>query len=123
MSGSTDGLICAFDISQTEEDDALLCTLNTDSSVGNINWHENPMGKDLVSCITHTNDLQLFNAEDFDEAELLKSFDRESVTQHIKVKSISMLVDNLLFHQSIRLRFDSQRYLSFYRENRSWIAL
>ncbi|KAG4077168.1 hypothetical protein HA402_016155 [Bradysia odoriphaga] len=88
LSGSTDGLICAFDISQTDEDDALLCTLNTDSSVGNINWHENSMGKDLVSCITHTNDLQLFNAEDFDEAELLKAFDRETVAQHIKRKSV-----------------------------------
>ncbi len=85
LSGSTDGLICVFDISQTDEDDALLCTLNTESSVGKINWHETPLGKDLVSCITHTNDLQLFNAEDFDEAELLKSFDRETVTHLIKV--------------------------------------
>jgi len=65
VSGSTDGLVCVFDISKTDEDDALLCTLNTESSVGNIDWHENVFGKDLVSCITHTNDLQLFNMEDF----------------------------------------------------------
>lgn len=87
LSGSTDGLICVFDISQTDEDDALLCTLNTESSVGNINWHETALGKNLVSCITHTNDFQLYNAEDFDDAELLKSFDRETVTQHMKVIS------------------------------------
>lgn len=85
ISGSTDGLICVFDISKTDEDDALLCTLNTESSVGNIDWHENALGKDLVSCITHTNDLQLYNMEDFDEAEMLVSFDRETVTSQMKV--------------------------------------
>lgn len=90
LSGSTDGLLCVFDISQTDEDDALLCTLNTESSVGNVNWHENHLGKDLISCITHTNDLQLFNAEDFDEAEMLTSFDRKTVTQHIKVITIEV---------------------------------
>lgn len=85
ISGSTDGLICVFDISKTDEDDALLCTLNTESSVGNINWHETVLGKDLVSCITHTNDLQLYNVEDFDEAEMLIAFDRETVTTQMKV--------------------------------------
>lgn len=85
VSGSTDGLICVFDISQTDEDDALLCTLNTESSVGSIDWHETALGKDLVSCITHTNDLQFYNMEDFDEAEMLVTFDRETVTSHIKV--------------------------------------
>lgn len=90
LSGSTDGLLCAFDISQKDEDDALLCTLNTESSVGNINWHETPLGKDLVSCITHTNDLQLFNAEDFDEADMLTSFDRETVTKQMKVNILDI---------------------------------
>lgn len=31
--GSTDGLVCVFDISQTSEDDAILWTFNTESSV------------------------------------------------------------------------------------------
>lgn len=31
--GSTDGLVCVFDISQTPEDDAILWTFNTESSV------------------------------------------------------------------------------------------
>lgn len=34
--GSTDGLINIFDISQNDEDDALLTTLNTESSVVSI---------------------------------------------------------------------------------------
>ena len=32
-SGSTDGLVCTFDISQTSEEDAILSTLNSESSV------------------------------------------------------------------------------------------
>ena len=31
--GSTDGLVCVFDISQSSEEDALVTTLNSESSV------------------------------------------------------------------------------------------
>lgn len=37
-SGSTDGLINIFDLQKTSEDDALLTTLNTVSSVHKVNW-------------------------------------------------------------------------------------
>ncbi|KAJ6643279.1 WD repeat-containing protein 89 [Pseudolycoriella hygida] len=88
LSGSTDGLICAFDISQTNEDEALLSTLNTESSVASIDWHETTLGKDIASCITHTNDLQLFDVSNLEDAEMLKTFDRETVTKHMKRRSV-----------------------------------
>lgn len=37
-SGSIDGLINTFDISQINEDEALQCTFNTDRSVASLNW-------------------------------------------------------------------------------------
>lgn len=38
LSGSMDGLINSFDISELNEDDALQCTLNTERSVAKLNW-------------------------------------------------------------------------------------
>ncbi|XP_075782499.1 serine/threonine-protein phosphatase 2A 56 kDa regulatory subunit epsilon isoform isoform X9 [Pelodiscus sinensis] len=51
-SGSTDGLVNVFDINKENEDDALLATCNSDSSVSFIGW----CGKDYkqVYCMTHT---------------------------------------------------------------------
>ncbi|XP_066468430.1 WD repeat-containing protein 89 [Tiliqua scincoides] len=51
VSGSTDGLVNVFDISKDNEEDALLSTCNSDSSVSFIGWS----GKDYwqVYCMTH----------------------------------------------------------------------
>ncbi|KFQ22939.1 WD repeat-containing protein 89, partial [Mesitornis unicolor] len=51
VSGSTDGLVNVFDINKDNEDDALLSTCNSDSSVSFIGWS----GKDYkqVYCLTH----------------------------------------------------------------------
>ncbi|XP_074439844.1 WD repeat-containing protein 89 isoform X2 [Larus michahellis] len=51
VSGSTDGLVNVFDIDKDNEDDALISTCNSDSSVSFIGWS----GKDYkqVYCITH----------------------------------------------------------------------
>lgn len=38
MSGSLDGLINTFDMKETNEEDALQCTFNTDRSVSSLNW-------------------------------------------------------------------------------------
>lgn len=81
-SGSVDGLINVFDISNTNEDDALIYSYNTESSVGSINWHKNVFQKDLLSCITHTNDFQIF---DVDESDLITSFTRKNLTDKIMV--------------------------------------
>ncbi|NXG18161.1 WDR89 protein, partial [Grallaria varia] len=51
VSGSTDGLVNVYDINKDNEDDALISTCNSDSSVSFIGW----CGKDLkqVYCLTH----------------------------------------------------------------------
>ncbi|NWU63475.1 WDR89 protein, partial [Pterocles burchelli] len=51
VSGSTDGLVNVFDINKDNEDDALISTCNSDSSVSCIGWS----GKDYkqVYCTTH----------------------------------------------------------------------
>uniref|UniRef100_A0A6G1RPY5 WD repeat-containing protein 89 n=1 Tax=Hypotaenidia okinawae TaxID=2861861 RepID=A0A6G1RPY5_9GRUI len=51
LSGSTDGLVNMFDINKDNEDDALITTCNSDSSVSFIGWS----GKDYkqVYCMTH----------------------------------------------------------------------
>ncbi|XP_071601431.1 WD repeat-containing protein 89 [Heliangelus exortis] len=51
VSGSTDGLVNVFDINKDNEDDALISTCNSDSSVSFIGWS----GKDYkqVYCTTH----------------------------------------------------------------------
>ncbi|NXK19742.1 WDR89 protein, partial [Arenaria interpres] len=51
VSGSTDGLVNVFDINKDNEDDALISTCNSDSSVSFIGWS----GKDYkqVYCLTH----------------------------------------------------------------------
>lgn len=83
--GSTDGLVNIFDISESDEEDALQHCFNTDSSVQTINWH---LKNDeyLLSCITHTNDFQLL---DKDDSDLVFECDREKITKLIKRKSVS----------------------------------
>lgn len=86
-SGSTDGLINVFNIVESTEDDALEYCLNTESSVQTINWH--PTAKpdeNRLTCITHTNDFQLFNVE---ESELIYQCSREDITAFIKRKTPS----------------------------------
>lgn len=79
-SSSTDGLINVFDCKQQSEDDALQFSLNTEDSIAKISWHS----QDRLSCITNTNNLHLYDVENQD---LLKTWDRESITESIKRKS------------------------------------
>ncbi|XP_015593855.1 WD repeat-containing protein 89 [Cephus cinctus] len=58
-SGSTDGLINIFDISQSTEDSALNYSLNTESSVDRIGW----LDKGNLWCTTHTHSLQLWECD------------------------------------------------------------
>lgn len=59
-SGSTDGLMNLFDLTQPSEDLALTCSLNTESSVDRLGW----LTDDSLWCTTHTHTLQLWNCED-----------------------------------------------------------
>lgn len=80
-SGSTDGLINVFDCKQQSEDDALQFSLNTCDSVQKIKWQRNG----LLSCITNTNDLHLYDPESQD---LLKKWQRSEITEAMKRKSV-----------------------------------
>lgn len=102
-SGSTDGLINVFNTNETDEYDALEYCLNTESSVQTINWHPQQSAMqvndndedddddadnstnttDWLSCITDTNDFQLFNVN---ESELLFQAKRSEVTTFMKPK-------------------------------------
>ncbi|KAL7736572.1 hypothetical protein ACLKA6_015214 [Drosophila palustris] len=83
-SGGTDGLINVFDIKQSDEDDALLNTINTESSVYRLNWHRNVNEQDIISCITHTNDFKSYECEEGDE---VISFDRSAITAGVRRKN------------------------------------
>lgn len=83
-SGSTDGLINIFDISEKTEDDALKYCFNSSSSIANINWHPKSAGKDLISCITDTNDFQIYDVE---KQDLISEFSRVTIAEKMKRKS------------------------------------
>ncbi|XP_070169988.1 WD repeat-containing protein 89 [Polyergus mexicanus] len=58
-SGSTDGLMNIFDLTQPSEDLALTCSLNTESSVDRLGW----LTDDSLWCTTHIHTLQLWDCE------------------------------------------------------------
>ncbi|KAH8258026.1 hypothetical protein KR038_004821, partial [Drosophila bunnanda] len=82
--GSIEGLINVFDIKQPDEDEALLNTINTESSVARLKWHRNVYDKDIISCITTTSDFKSYECEEGDE---VHSFERPEVTAAIRRKN------------------------------------
>uniref|UniRef100_A0A2C9GR03 WD repeat-containing protein 89 n=1 Tax=Anopheles arabiensis TaxID=7173 RepID=A0A2C9GR03_ANOAR len=80
-SASVDGLINVFDISKLTEDDAMQYCFNVETAVDSINWHADPTGRDLVSCVTTTNDLHLYDVESQDSVAL---FDRAQITKSLR---------------------------------------
>lgn len=82
--GSTDGLINIFDISKYSEEDAIMHSLNTESSVEKISWLSLDRNDDIVSCITHSQDLQLWH---HDDASPFMQFGRDSIRDLSKMKS------------------------------------
>lgn len=59
-SGSTDGLVCLFDITEENEDDALQYTLNSCATVARLGW----TGVDgcNVCCTTHMDTFHIWDA-------------------------------------------------------------
>ncbi|XP_055607987.1 WD repeat-containing protein 89 [Uranotaenia lowii] len=84
-SASVDGLVNVFDISQTNEDDAMQFCFNVDNSIEAINWHQTALEKDRISVITTTNDFHLLDVETQDTE---FCYQREQITQSIKRKSV-----------------------------------
>ncbi|XP_049299775.1 WD repeat-containing protein 89 [Anopheles funestus] len=80
-SASVDGLINVFNISKLTEDDAMQYCFNIETAIDAINWHTDPTGRDLVSCVTTTNDLHLYDVESQDSVAL---FNREQITHAMR---------------------------------------
>ncbi|XP_066137441.1 WD repeat-containing protein 89 isoform X2 [Euwallacea fornicatus] len=80
MSGSTDGLINVYDLSEQNEDDALQECLNTEAFVDSLLWFEEE-NKWRISCITTENVLQLW---DLDGAKPYKSITRKQIAERIQ---------------------------------------
>ncbi|EDX06430.1 WD repeat-containing protein 89 [Drosophila simulans] len=81
--GSVDGLVNVFDVKEPDEDEALLNTFNTESSVYRLAWHKNVYDKDIISCVTTTGDFKSYECEEGDE---VASFERPDVTAAIRRK-------------------------------------
>lgn len=80
--GSVDGLINVFNIAETSEEEALQTTINTESSVGKLNWHKNACGPEIISCITNTNDFKLYDCL----GDSIADFERSNITEAMKRK-------------------------------------
>ncbi|XP_064599410.1 WD repeat-containing protein 89-like [Liolophura sinensis] len=77
LSGSTDGLVCVYDISQSSEEEALLSTLNSCSSVQKTGWCGSD--KQNVYCVTHIDTFHVWNA--FEGDNLIKLTDIKERTK------------------------------------------
>ncbi|XP_058456197.1 WD repeat-containing protein 89 isoform X2 [Malaya genurostris] len=80
-SGSVDGLINVFDISQPNEDDALQYCFNIHNAIETFNWHQSPQKKDWISCITTTNDFHLYDVASQNQEAVCS---RQSITAAIR---------------------------------------
>ena len=86
-SSGTDGIVNVFDLAETSEDDALVTSHNTESSVSRLTWiHDRKKGADgfdTLAILSHTEELALWQTED-NEPEL--NFSREDACVAIRRK-------------------------------------
>ncbi|EFA03321.1 WD repeat-containing protein 89-like Protein [Tribolium castaneum] len=101
ISGSVDGLINLYDLSENNEEDALIDSLNTESSIEKLAWFQQGRN-DIISCVTHTADVQFWKVEDsqpyfhLHRTEIAKEIKRKS-EEHVYIVDVhgganSMLV-------------------------------
>ncbi|NXJ66061.1 WDR89 protein, partial [Rostratula benghalensis] len=103
VSGSTDGLVNVFDINKDNEDDALIATCNSDSSVSFIGWS----GTDYkqVYCMTHDEGFCWWDIAQLDTEEaitLLHVLDVRDVVC-VENKSLHYLVGGLYHEKAEKL--------------------
>ncbi len=81
-SGGVDGIVNVLDVSQPCEDDAIVSSANTESSVQKLTW----VGERGVACVTHMEELYLWN--DFEgDAAPARVFNRDDVCASIRRKT------------------------------------
>jgi len=64
MTGSVDGLICQFDLTDMDEDEGLLVVSNTGASINKIGYF-GPQSE-YIYCLSHMETLSLWNSEEAD---------------------------------------------------------
>jgi WD40 repeat protein len=80
-SGSTDGLVNVFDLSQPDEDSALVTSHNTEDSVAGLVWYSRKGEHRQLAITTHTESVQLWDTEDFSPHTV---FSRENVSHGMR---------------------------------------
>lgn len=83
LSASTDGLINVYDVSKSNEDDALESSLNVESSVRKIDWM-NVDGDEIIGCIMDMETVQLWK---IDDASPFVNFTRKILASTMYLKS------------------------------------
>nr|XP_033806808.1 WD repeat-containing protein 89-like isoform X3 [Geotrypetes seraphini]XP_033806809.1 WD repeat-containing protein 89-like isoform X3 [Geotrypetes seraphini]XP_033806810.1 WD repeat-containing protein 89-like isoform X3 [Geotrypetes seraphini]XP_033806811.1 WD repeat-containing protein 89-like isoform X3 [Geotrypetes seraphini]XP_033806812.1 WD repeat-containing protein 89-like isoform X3 [Geotrypetes seraphini] len=98
VSGSTDGLVNVFDINKDCEDDALVSTCNSNSSVSFINW----AGKDYkqIYCLTHDEGFCWWDLAQLDTEEPITLLNVQDVRETFSTESekVNYLVGGL-YHE------------------------
>ena len=84
-SGSTDGLVNVLDLSQPDEDEALITSHNTNDSVGRVVWYSRKEDTMQLAIHTHTEEIQLW---DTDSVGPHTTLDRSSICHGIR-RSVS----------------------------------
>lgn len=87
-SGSTDGLVCVYDVSQTNEDDALSLVLNSCSTVARVGWTGN--NNTNIYCTTHIDTFHVWDTSQGDPV-IEKTDLKETLNE---TGSIDYLVDH-----------------------------
>lgn len=83
ISGSIDGIINLFDVTQTTEQDAFQSSFNTNSSVAKLRWFKNKNEDSIISCVTHTEDVQLWHTTDSSPYSIIP---RDTISSSMNVK-------------------------------------
>ncbi|XP_006891857.1 PREDICTED: WD repeat-containing protein 89 [Elephantulus edwardii] len=100
VSGSTDGLVNVFDISFDNEDDALVTTCNSASSVSYLGWS----GKDYkqIYCMTHDEGFCWWDLNHLDSDESMTRLNIQDVREVINVKEniLDYLIGGL-YHEKL----------------------
>ncbi|XP_062902300.1 WD repeat-containing protein 89 isoform X1 [Mobula hypostoma] len=84
-SGSTDGLVNVFDISQETEDDALLATCNSDSSVSFVGWSGSQW--EQIFCLTHDEGFFLWDLDHLHNDEPITLVKMQDARESLKLDS------------------------------------
>ncbi|CAD5124650.1 DgyrCDS12918 [Dimorphilus gyrociliatus] len=95
-SGSTDGLVNIFNVSEASEDDALQMTLNTESSVAEIDWTGDK--SDRLYCLTHTESLLVWESNEWDCIRKIQDIREETKKYSINYAITLVQVDG---HQTL----------------------